>query len=272
VQTVRARCLAAGLGAILSLLGLGCQSETTCAAAGSPCGGGVTGSWTVSDACRDPAEMPPLQTTYQGQPAVVARQPPPQTASSDWCSSLVYGPPVTGFAWPHDTLAVASGHLTYAADGTYQAVIDTEGPGGIDLSAACLTRFGMAPTCDQVQAALVDFAAAAKGNKPSLHCTDSLSEPSNCDYYRSADSIACTNDGEGGCACTYHVAFAGTFSGTWTASGGVLTHFDATGLLPSQADYCVSGASGALTLWGHGGTSLFDEPGIGRLSFTPAAP
>jgi hypothetical protein len=259
---------AGGLLALLSLLlaSAGCQGDAGCVADGTACGGDPTGTWTVTGACRDPAFAAPQQTTYQSQPVAVARQPAPVTTSSDWCSMLVFGAQgLASFVFPHDTLAVSGGQVTYAGDGTFQAVIDTAGPGRIDLSASCLTRVGASATCDVVAAALADLAAAPGGQAPGIPCTDSPAEPSSCRYYYTYASVACAGDASGGCACTYDVSFAGTFTGRWTAAGDRLVHFDATRTLPSQADYCVDGAGAALSLWGHDRTALFDEPGIRTL-------
>src|SRR3954468_7037396 len=68
----------------VALGGLGCQNDTGCAEDGTPCGGDPTGTWTLNDACRDPAFAAPLQPTYVGQPVAQARQPVAPTTSSDW--------------------------------------------------------------------------------------------------------------------------------------------------------------------------------------------
>ena len=114
-----------GLAAGVALGGLGCQNDTSCAEDGTPCGGDPTGSWTLTGACRDPAFAAPVQSTYLGQPVAQARQPVAPTTSSDWCSSVaVNAQGLSAFVFPHDTLAVsgADSQITYAGDGTYQAV------------------------------------------------------------------------------------------------------------------------------------------------------
>lgn len=259
-------------GALLALLGpltvVGCQPATTCPENGAPCGGDPTGAWTVVDACRDPVFAAPLQPTYQGQPVEMARQPNPVMTSSDWCSSLIVGPSgVSSFTFPHDTLSPSGGQITYAADGTYQATIDTTGPGAVDLSVACLTRAGSSTSCDTVAASLTAF-AAVKPAQPGQPCTDSPSEPAGCQYYFSYENIACAPSGpsaDAGCHCAYTVSFAGALAGRWSHTGSVLTHFDASKMLPSQADYCVDATNGRLSLWGHDQTSLFDQTGIRTL-------
>ena len=214
----------------------------------------------------------PLQTTYLGQPVAMARQPVPMTTSSDWCSALFVGfSGVNSFLFPHDTLAVSGGQIVYAADdatdlqGTYQAAIQTGGPGRIDLSRACLTRSsGSSLTCDMVAAELVAF-AAMKPADPGVPCTDSPAEPSSCQFYFSYQNIACAAGPDGGCGCTYDVSFAGAVKGRWGRNGTVLTHADASKMLPSQVDYCVASPGQRMTLWGHDRTSIFDQTGIRTL-------
>ncbi len=263
---------AVSLFSVLLLGGLlasfGCQNDTGCAEDGTPCGGDPTGSWTLAGACRDPAFAAPVQSTYLGQPVAQARQPVAPTTSSDWCSSVVVGAQgLTAFVFPHDTLGVspAGSQVTYSADGTYQAVIHTVGPGTVNLSASCLQRFGVALTCDALAAELSDYAARQKG-VPGFTCTDSPDEPPNCAYYYAYSGIQCADNGNQGCACHYDVDFAGTFAGKWSTSGTQLVHFDGKKMLPTQADYCVGGGGSALSIWGHDRTSLFDEAGLRTLN------
>jgi len=255
------------LGLGLGLGGLGCQNDTACAEDGTPCGGDPTGSWSVSGACRDPAFAAPIQPTYVGQPVAQARQPVAPTTSSDWCSAVaINAQGLSAFVFPHDTLAVtgAGSQITYASDGTYQAVIHTAGQGAIDLSASCLQRFGVAVTCDALAAELTDY-AAGQLSAPSFTCTDSPDEPAKCAYYYTYSGITCTDNGNQGCACRYGVNFAGTFGGKWSTGATQLVHFDAKKMLPTQADYCVGGGGSTLSLWGHDRTSLFDEAGLRTL-------
>lgn len=268
-------------GAFVLLLGLtGCKPDGSCPD-GSPCRGDPTGSWNVVNACRDPVYAAPLPVTYLGQPVGMARQPNPTMTSSDWCSSLIIGSTaaVTSFSFPHDTLAIAGGQLTYANDsddpqqprGTYQAVINTTGSGAIHLSPACLTRSGANLSCEMVAAALAEF-AAIKPTNPGVPCSDSPGEPAYCQFYYSYQDISCAGLSGGGCRCTYGVSFAGTLNGRWSTAGGLLTHSDASKMLPSQADYCVDGQLGALTLWGHDRTSILNQAGIRTLELQRAAP
>jgi hypothetical protein len=264
--------------ALLLLLAAACQPDR-CPEDGQPCGGDPSGSWNVVNACRDPVFSPPVQVTYLGQPVAMARQPNPMMSSSDWCSSIVLGSSssVTAFTFPHDTLSVSGGTITYVSDsddpeqrrGTYQAVIKTTGAGSVDLSPACLTRSGTSLTCDMVTAALVDFAAVSVAD-PRVPCTDSPSEPASCQFYYSYANISCAQSAGGGCRCTYSVSFAGALNGRWIRTSALLTHSDASKMLPSQADYCVDSASGSMAMWGHDRTSILNQTGIRTLELLRA--
>jgi hypothetical protein len=261
-------------------LGSGCQSEGGCPEAGSPCGGDPSGSWNVTGACRDPVFAPPVPVTYFQQPVQMARQPTPAKASSDWCSSLILGNVMgangaTSFRFPHDTLSVVGGQVTYTGEdaqqqqGTYQAVITTTGTGGIDLSSSCLTRMGFSLSCDMFAEALTSF-AARKPVDPGVPCSDSPDEPASCQFFFSYQNISCAPISDGGCRCTYGVSFSGSFQGRWIRTGGLLTHSDTSRMLPTQADYCVQPAAGSLTLWGHDRTSIFQQAGIRTLNLVKA--
>lgn len=270
------------VAALLVLLGSACQPATRCPEDGTPCGGDPSGSWNVVNACRDPVFAPPLPATYFQQPTEIARQPAPVMASSDWCSSLVLADVMgtagaTSFVFPHDTLAVTGGQITYTSDdsqqqeGSYQAVIDTAGSGEIDLSAACLTRMGISLSCDMVTAALTGLAAAAPMlGDPGVPCTDSPSEPASCQFFFSYHNISCAPVSGGACQCNYGVSFAGSSQGRWLRDGSILTHSDASKMLPTQADYCVQAPDSSMTLWGHDQTSILDQPGILTLNLQRA--
>jgi hypothetical protein len=229
----------------------------------------------VVDACRDPAFATPVPVTYYQQPVQIARQPAPATASTDWCSGLVLGSVLgslqaTGFTFPHDTLGVSGGQITYTSadsqhqQGDYEAVVDTVGQGSIELSAACLTRMGMSVSCDMVAAALTTFAGMKQGD-PGRPCSDSPNEPATCQFFYSYQNITCAASAGGGCECSYGVSFSGTLNGRWSRVGTLLTHNDASRILPSQVDYCVAGQS-SLSLWGHDRTSILNQPGLRTLS------
>ena len=191
--------------------------------------------------------MPPLPLTYNDQPSNMARQPPPEATSSDWCSYLVYDPVrgVTNFEFPHDALKLTGGSVTYDTSGAFATILSTQGGGSIDLSGSCLSRFAAVPACEQFAVELREFAAT---------------EPS-------YQNIACADDGAGGCRCSYDISFlpsGGPLSGRWGASDGLLTHFAGSKQLPSQVDYCIGG-DGLLTMWGHDRTDVWDQPGLRTL-------
>jgi hypothetical protein len=247
----------------------------TCGEGGPACGGDPTGTWNVVGACRDPVFAPPYQSTYAGQPVAVAREPNPVMASSDWCASLVLGGSgITAFAFPHETLAVSpTTQLVYTSDGpgqgTYQANIDTGGPGQIDLSTSCLTRLGASLGCGEFTTALTDFAAMRPGD-PGVPCNDGLDQPARCQFYFSYSNIACAALAAGGCRCTYQISFASLMSGRWRSEGATLVHSNAAKMLPSEADYCVGRAGESLSLRGHDRTSLLNQTGIRTLELERA--
>jgi hypothetical protein len=270
-MAMRTRLSAVAITLVLSPALFACRAQLHCDESASPCGGTATGTWNVVGACRDPAYAPPFQATYQGQPAQVARQPIANPTTSDWCASIKYGTgnSITSFLFPHDTLNVLAGQLSYGVDGAYQIAINTTGPGSIDLSHDCLTRSGTRLTCTELTTALTDFAGQMR-TLPARPCSDSPAEPADCAPYSSYQNIACGDDAQGGCLCTYAVSFAGTYQGRFVAQGSVLNHFDATSLLPSQADFCVDGSGGHMDLWGHNRTPILGIPGLLTLNLQKA--
>jgi len=244
-----AGCLALALAA--------CGMNDPCAEpAGAACGGDPSGEWVVADSCREPAYQAPDPSTYYGQADPMARMPLPEPTSSDWCSDLLYDPAggITLFTFPHDTLAIAPGRpVEYDASGKYATLLLTTGNGSVDISASCLTRFAV-----RIQCAPRDASTPA-GTRS---VTDDLATYSASfgNYYQ---DIACTDDGTGGCACSYtilSVPGGGGLNGRWSLQGSVLTHFADTMPIPSQADVCVVGDT--LTLWGHDRTFIWDQAGL----------
>jgi hypothetical protein len=243
---------AAGLAAIV-VGAASCQGQDPCPMNGTPCGGDPSGSWTVVNWCREASYDPPQPLTYYGQPDTMARQPPPEATSSDWCSYLVYDANmgIKSFLFPHDALLPSGGSVTYDANGTFGAKLSTTGTGHVDLSASCLTRFG-----DRF-GALDTRCANLASDLTTLAATE-----------LSYQNIGCYDDQDGGCKCTYDIAFepsGGSMSGRWGTDGTLLTHFSGAMQLPSQADFCVDG-SGILTLWGHDQTDIWDQSGLRTLS------
>lgn len=243
-----------GLLGVLFLSAAACRPTDVCGETGTPCGGNPVGNWILSDSCQDPSYRTPLQRTYLGQPITPARQPPPEPASSDWCADLKYGPGgISALNLPHDTAALVGTYLTYDSNMTYGAFITSRSTASIEFSISCLTRFGYFDSCDGFGKAFADYGAQLGGVKDTS-CAPSTS----------------------GCLCHYVVEAdaAGTdLTGTWSVSGNLLTHFAGTGVLPSQADFCVQGDT--MTLWGHDRTVLFDTgivpakaPGARIMHFT----
>jgi hypothetical protein len=240
----------AALSTAMGLAGAACAPGERCAIDGTPCGGSPVGDWMVVYGCRDPIYQPPLPLTLLQQPKGTARELPPEQTSSDWCSYLTLGPNgvVTSFQFPYDALGIGGGVFNYKADGTYSARVVTSGPGAVDLTASCLQAFAAAPTCQQLQTALVDFAATLG----------------------TVRDISCSDGPESGCHCTYNLIFTASYNGSWSFSApGLMNHFDANKLLPSQVDYCVSPDRNSMTLWGHNRTSILDVIGVRTLNLGP---
>ena len=234
---------------------LACRMDDPCAPQSDACGGDPSGVWMVTGSCRDPAYQSPEAITYYDQTQNMARQPPPEPTSSDWCSYLVYDPVqgITQFTFPYDTLPVVGGTVTYDTAGDYAAKLLTMGSGGVDISASCLSRFAVTYQCGPADAStpagtrsvaddLTAYAVSAGSNQQSILCVD---------------------DGKLGCLCRYDLTSeptGGALSGRWSTQGALLTHFAGTKLIPSQTDLCVSGDT--MTVWGHNRAPIWDQAGL----------
>ena len=247
------------------LLVAGCRMDDPCAPKMAACGGEPTGIWSVTDSCRDPAFENPKAVTYFDQAQTMAHQPPPEPTSSDWCSYLMYDPQmgITKFIFPFDTLAVASGDVTYDGTGTYAVKLSIAGSGGVDLSASCLSRFAVVYQCAGADPATLPPGVRSVANDLKDYSV-TLGSPE--------QNIACADDGNLGCRCTYDIASeptGGGLSGRWSTQGDLVTHFADTGLVPSQADLCVTGDT--MAIWGHDRTWLWAYPGLRNVTLTRAA-
>jgi hypothetical protein len=244
-----------------------CGMDDPCAPKSDPCGGDPSGDWSVVDSCRDPAYQNPEAVTYYDQTQTMARQPPPEPTSSDWCSYLKYDPKdgITEFSFPHDTLEISTGEVIY--DGpSYAVMLFLSGRGSVDISASCLTRFSVIFQC-----------APADANTPVgvRSVTDDLIVRSG-KLGAPEQNIACANDGTGGCFCSYDIISAptgGGLSGSWSRQGPLLTHFPAANPIPTQSDICVTGDK--LTISGHNHGSIWDNTdlrGLRTLTLMRATP
>jgi hypothetical protein len=242
-----------------------CRMDDPCEApSGAACGGDPTGLWMVTETCRDPAYLAPDPVTYYGQTQNMARMPPPEPTNSDWCSYLLYDPVrgITQFQFPYDTLTIDTGNVTYDGVGTYGALLATSGKGSVGISASCLTRFAV-----NFQCAALDPAAPPPGLRS---VTDDLAAYS-VTLGSPFQSIACVDDGNAGCRCTYDIASepsGGGLSGRWSTQGALLTHFASTKLVPSQAELCVGGDT--MTIWGHNRAWIWGLPGLRTVMLTRA--
>jgi hypothetical protein len=253
---MKAKATFLAVAACLALAPAACRMDDPCAPTGDACGGDPTGTWMITNSCREPAYQAPDPVTYYGQSDTTARQPPPEQTSSDWCAYLKWTTQgeATEFSFPHDTLAVNGGEVIYDGTGAYAAQPVTFGSGSADLSASCLSRFATVYQC-------ASFGTATP--TPGVRSlTDDLSTHSGM-MGAGQQNIICADDGNGGCLCTYDLISeptGGGLSGNWSTQGSVLTHFGGTNPLPSQADLCVSGDS--MTLWGHDSTDVWGQAGL----------
>ena len=242
---VAAACIAMSMSA--------CAMDDPCAPRGDACGGDPSGAWSVMDSCRDPAYANPEAVTYYGQTQNMARQPPPEPTSSDWCSYLMYDPNKGITSSPSRTTRSASApaaSLRRQRDVRGPAVDDRHRP--VDISAACLTRFSVHFQC----------AAATDRRRPVPSVTDDLTTYS-VGLGSPEQNIVCVDDGSEGCFCSYDIASepsGGGLSGRWSTQGSLLTHFAGTKLIPQQTDVCVSGDT--MTIWGHNRAAIWDQAGL----------
>jgi hypothetical protein len=241
--------------------------DDPCAPKTTACGGDPSGIWAVEDACRDPAFQNPEAITYKDQAQTMARQPPPEPTSSDWCSYLMYDPTlgITKFIFPSDTLAVSpGGTITYDGSGTYAAKFQVVGRGSVDLSASCLSRFAVAFQCAEADPATLPAGARSLTNDLKAYSI-SLGSP--------AQNIVCADDGNLGCACTYELASeptGGGLSGRWSTQGPLLTHFADTLAIPTQADLCVG--TDTMSIAGHDRTWIWAYPGLRTVTLVRKPP
>jgi len=235
---------------------LACQMDDPCAPQGTACPGDPSGVWAVQDNCRDPAFQNPEAITYRDQAQTMARQPPPEATSSDWCSYLMYEPNmgISKFIFPFDTLTIQpGGTITYDGSGTYAAKMLVMGSGAVDLSASCLSRFGVVFQCAEADPTTLPSGVRSLANDLTAYTQGLLGSP--------VQNIACADDGRLGCACTYDLASeptGGGLAGRWSTQGSLLTHF--ANILPTQADICVAGDT--MTIWGHDRTWIWGYPGL----------
>jgi len=252
-------------GGCLALLA--CTMDDPCAEpSGAACGGDPSGNWIVLDSCRDPAYANPEAVTYYGQTQNMARQPPPEPTSSDWCSDLRYEPQkgITLFTFPHDTLEIAPGRpVTYDLSGRYATLLRTAGVGSVDISASCLTRFAVVFQCASADASTPEGTRSVADDLAAYSGTFGT-------YYQ---NIVCNDDGNGGCFCSYTILSepgGGGLSGRWSTQGGLMTHFPDTLPIPSQVDLCVTGDT--MTLWGHDRTAVWDQAGLRTVTLQRCKP
>ena len=135
---------------------------------------------------------------------------------------------ITQFTFPHDTLVIATGHVSYDGIGTYAVMMSVVGNGAASTSRrSCLTRFSR-----HLPVRPPPIRATPTPGVRSV--TDDLTDYS-VTLGSPEQNIACADDGNGGCLCSYDIASepsGGGLSGRWSTQGALLTHFADTKLDP----------------------------------------
>jgi hypothetical protein len=282
--------LAVGIATAFAVAGCGQGAKGGCPALPA-CGGNPVGVWkNIADACSyspvrpsQPVDVTAFGTITPPTAMVTPPQPNPvvaqQTTSGDWCSSLVYNTDdtVLNVALWHDAPILSDVNITFAAaqGGMLPSYLtsmtftdpatDPSNPGARNsthFAHRCLIQNGAAaPTCAKLTTALTNFYMPASPSVPP-----------------NFDKIVCTDDGDGGCTCSYVFTLQVSDTGTWASQDTVLLQDSSIYLLngqpvPSQTPattvqtpYCVD--SGALELTGLRGGSLFGVQGLRTMVLT----
>jgi hypothetical protein len=240
-----------GAASLVSLLSIGCGTRASpnnygCGTV-APCGGDVAGDWTATGACTNPYD---------------------RVTSGDWCSQLTVDSTGLKIAMlGHDVLAFKKATVSYVADGTFSSQVTFSGPATTQFPSMCLTMFGQIPTCADLATSLAMYLSDQGVATQSYYLTP-ISQlpqyPPKLAPQPSYSNMDCADDSNGGCSCSYNVDFVFPDKGTYTASGGVLTHYSATEALPYSSDYCVKGSE--LSMTGHAGTDLMGQIGFRELT------
>jgi hypothetical protein len=253
------------------------------------CGGSPVGAWTgVVDSCQFQPVRPAqaidvtefTQNSTGPMTAMIAPpQPNPvvttQTTSGDWCSSLVYNPDssVSNVQLWHDAPILDAANITYGPDMSYLTTLTFSTKGfPVDRNTTrfplrCLLANGAPPpvSCSAFAAGLTTF------YKP-----QSAGVPPN------FDQIACSDDGAGGCNCTYVYTIVVSDQGMWKSEGTTLLQDSSVflyngAMLNSQSPattlkstYCAQ--NGRLQLTGPAGGSLFGVLGLRTLELSQTQP
>jgi hypothetical protein len=228
----------------------------------------------VPDFCQDQLQVPPTPLTLLRQPPVQATDRPPDKVTADWCSNIVFTPQgkVNRFIVWAPPFPLKVGLFTVSEDsangpnhtrqGTYRMEITYLQTRPIEFTETCLTSQGIRLQCPELGRRLGEF-LKTEANIYNARCWDPGKDPVNPDPAR------------GGCLCEYDVSFIGGPTGRWYSEAGSsqITFFDDFFSPPSQADYCIQGASatspGILELTGHDTTALFNQKSYRTMRLRP---
>jgi hypothetical protein len=243
-------------------------AEAGCAS-GESCGGDPTGSWKVQNACQYvPALAYTTSTLYppqtMPQTPKLAKPPPSNKASGDWCSELVYLPPdpkvpdfpkgkVTNVNLYYPPAPLNYGTIIFSSDHTYQTGIAVDSPYTTHFAPACITAHGATPTCTDLAEQIFNFYVPMP-NYTDITCCAPGSTAGHC-----------LPDASNGCDCSYSYRTVNADMGSWRTSDDILYLFSGYNAMQPmiQTTYCARG--GQLSMSGRDGQSLFNIMGLRTL-------
>ena len=203
--------------------------------------------WIVTGqgSCMNDLHTPPVPVSLVRQPPRSATDRPPDRATADWCSNLVFNQDGTlrQFVGWYPPIPVRDGALTLSADGTYTMQLTYADHQRVELSASCLSAQGVSMSCPQLGRQLKTFVAA----EANIH------------------HVICYAQASGGCACEHELTLIVGITGRWAAGGSRLAFFDDLFGPPAVADYCLDATAGALDLTGQNGARLFNQAALRTL-------
>jgi hypothetical protein len=255
--------LTAALG--LTLVSVGCTADSFCEEL-SACGGAVIGTndsdadgvpdttWSMVENCKDPLHAQPPNAALLTQPTNVAKQPPLEPTTSEWCQGLIFnqdGSIKQVLPW-FPSIPLTTGSLKLTGENKYNVSLSYNSVQQADFSSFCLTSQGkQGLTCQNTNADLsfterLKTALAPEPNIQDVVCVDAPDDP-------------------GGCQCFYNMLIVAGQDGLYSVEGDMITFYDRLGAPRSEATYCVQGDSLEITSVQQ--TWLFNQPALKTMAF-----